>query len=68
MNLTLSLPVQEFIRVSERVIGFASNHKGLRDEDCEAVLLYAYGLIREIEPHYMERHQHDTLNKRDSNV
>jgi hypothetical protein len=65
MNLTLSLPVQEFIRASERVMGFASNHKkSLPDGDCEAVLLYAYGLIREIEPPYMERHQHDTLNKR----
>jgi hypothetical protein len=44
MERTLSLPVQEFVRVSERVM--ASNHKSLPDGDCEAVLLYAYGLIR----------------------
>ena len=64
MERTLSLPVQQLIHASERVIAFVANHNGLPKDDCEAVLLYAYGLIREIEPHYMERHQHDTLNKR----
>ena len=29
MNRILSLPVQELIRASERVMGFATNHKGL---------------------------------------
>jgi hypothetical protein len=60
MNLTLSLPVQEFIRASERIFGFASNHNGLPEDDWEAVLLNACELIREIEPYGMESHQHDT--------
>jgi hypothetical protein len=29
MNRTLSLPVQALIRTSERVLVFATNHKGL---------------------------------------
>jgi|KBSMisStandDraft_5_1062788.scaffolds.fasta_scaffold6411880_1 hypothetical protein len=41
MEYTLSLPVQELIRASERVITFATNHKGLTQKDFEAVLLCA---------------------------
>ena len=48
MNRTLSLPVQELIRASERVIGFATNHKGLPEEDFEAVLFCAHELIHDI--------------------
>ena len=45
MNRTLSLPVQELIRTSERVLVFAANHKGLPEDDFEAVLSCAYELI-----------------------
>ena len=45
MNRTLSLPVQELIRASERVMVFATNHKGLPEEDFEAVLSCAHELI-----------------------
>jgi len=38
MNRTLCLPVQELIRASGRVMVFATNHKGLPEEDFEAVL------------------------------
>ena len=48
MNRTLSLPVEEFIRASERVLVFAANHRGLTDDDCEAVMSCAYELIRDI--------------------
>ena len=41
MNRTLSLPVQELIRATERVLVFA-NHKGLPQEDFEAVLSCAH--------------------------
>ena len=64
MERTLSLPVQQLVHASERVMAFAANHNGLPEDDYEAVLLYAYELIRQIEPHWMERHQHNTLNKR----
>ena len=63
MDRSLSLPVQEFIRASGRVIVFDSNHRGLPEDDCEAVLFYAYELIRQIEQHCIERHHHQTLNK-----
>ena len=48
MNRTVSLPVQELIRASERVLGFATNHKGLPTEDFEAVLSCAHELIHDI--------------------
>ena len=48
MNRTLSLPVQELIRASERVLVFATNHKGLPKDDCKAVLSCAYELIHDI--------------------
>ena len=48
MNRTLSLPVQEFIRASERVLVFATNHKGLPEDDYEAILSCAYELIDDI--------------------
>ena len=50
MDRRLSPQVQELIRASENVIGFASDNNGLREEDCEAVLFYARELIREIQP------------------
>ena len=48
LSRTLSLPVQQLMRASERVIAFATNHKGLPQEDFEAVLLCAHELIHEI--------------------
>ena len=48
MDRTLSLPVQQLIRASERVIAFATNHKGLTQEDFEAVLFSAHELIHEM--------------------
>ena len=37
MNRLLSLPVQELICTSERVLVFATNHKGLPEDDFEGV-------------------------------
>jgi hypothetical protein len=48
MNRRLSLPVQELIRASERVLVFATNHKGLVEEDFEAVLSCAHELMHDI--------------------
>jgi hypothetical protein len=48
MNRTLSLPVQELMRASERVMVFAANHKGLPEEEFEAVLSCAHELIYDI--------------------
>jgi hypothetical protein len=48
MNRTLSLPVQELMRATERVIGFSTNHKGLPEEDFEAILCCAHELIHDI--------------------
>src|SRR4029078_6135329 len=48
MNRTLSLPVQELIRASERVLVFATSHKGVPKDDFEAVLSCAYELIQDI--------------------
>ena len=48
MNRTLSLPVQELIRASERVMVFATNHKGLPTDDFEAVLSCAHELLHDI--------------------
>ena len=48
MKRTLSLPVQELIRATERVIVFATNHQGLPEEDFEAVLSCAHELRHDI--------------------
>jgi hypothetical protein len=49
MERMLSLPVQQLIRASERVMAFATNvDKGLPQEDFEAVLFCAHELIHEI--------------------
>ena len=57
--------VQELVRAFESVREFVSHHKGLREEECEAVLLCAHELIVHLESHCGERrHQHDTLGKR----
>jgi hypothetical protein len=64
MDRRLSPQVQDLIRASENVIGFASDNNGLREEDCEAVLFYAHELIREIQPQCVEHHQHETVKKR----
>ena len=61
MDRTLSLPVQQLIRASERVITFATNHKGLTQKDFEAVLLCAHELIHGIKAsRAMDRPQRDT--------
>jgi hypothetical protein len=65
MERTLSLPVQQLISASVRVIAFATNHKGLSQEDFEAVLFCAHELIHEIKSsRTMERHQRGTSKKR----
>ena len=55
--------VEELVRASKSVIGFAYNHRGLPEKDCEAVLFYALELITAIESHCEKNHQHDTLEK-----
>jgi hypothetical protein len=63
-NHKLTLPVQELIRAHERILNFATDHKGLPEDDCEAVLFYARKLISDIEEHCVERnHKHDSLAK-----
>ena len=64
MDRTLSLPIQEFIRACERIAGFASNHKGLPEADCEAVLFHALDLIRNLQTNCLERHGHNLIHKR----
>jgi hypothetical protein len=60
-----TLLVQELIRSFEGVSEFASDHKGLPEEECEAVLFCARELIRDLESHCAERHhQHDNVGKR----
>ena len=57
--------VQELLRAFEGVSELASHYKGLREEECEAVLFCARELIRDLESHCEERHhQHDRLAKR----
>lgn len=64
MDHNFTPPVQDFIRTLERLGQFATNHKGLPEEDCEAVLFYARKLIRDMEEHCVERnHKHDSLAK-----
>jgi len=65
MDRKLSLPVRELIRAHERLIRFSSDHHGLPEEDCEAVLFFNGELRREIEKLCAERqHKHDSLAKR----
>ena len=64
MDQTLSLPVQEFIRSCERIAVFNSNHKGMPEADCEAVLFHALDLIRDVQTTCLERHGHATESKR----
>ena len=60
-----TLLVQELRRAFERVSEFAAHHKGLREEECEAVLACAYELIRDLESHCGERrHEHNQVGKR----
>ena len=41
---------------------FASNHEGLPEDECEAVVFCARELIGDIEQHCRERHhKHDSL-------
>ena len=65
MEYTLSLPVQELIRASERVITFATNHKGLTQKDFEAVLLCAHELLHQIKAsRALDRPQRDIRKSR----
>ena len=57
--------VQQLIRAVEQVKEFASNHRGLPEDECEAVLFYVHELLDDIEKHCVERdHKHDSLAKR----
>lgn len=59
-----TLLVQELVRAFEKVSEFVSHHKGLREEECEAVLYCAHELIRDLEAHCKERrHQHAKSGK-----
>ena len=64
MERKLSLPVQDLVRTIERLSQFAANHKGLPEDDCEAVLVYSRKLISDIEEYCVERnHKHNSLEK-----
>ena len=57
MERTVSLPIQQLINATDRVMVFATNHKGLTLEDFEAVMVCAYELIHEVKAnHALERH------------
>jgi hypothetical protein len=59
-----SLPVQDFIRAIERLNTYAINHKGLLENDCEAVLFHARKLISDLKEHCVERnHRHENLKQ-----
>lgn len=64
MDRLLSLPAQEFVRACERIGQFASNHKGLDEDDCEAIKLHARELLRDVLSNCAEHHQHDTSQER----
>ena len=50
--------VQELMRVSERLIGFAHQNNGsLSNDDCDAILYYIKELQREIMPYCSAHHQ-----------
>ena len=60
-----TLLVQDLIEAFERVSAFASDHKGLPEDQCEAVLFCARELIQDLEQFCRERHHnHDSLLKR----
>ena len=42
---------------------FVANHKGLPEDECEAVWLHALELIQEIEQHCIDRHRHDIYKR-----
>ena len=63
MDRTLSLAAQEFIRVCERMNAFNSNHGGLPEADCEAVLFHALDLIRNVQRSCALSHGHDPFNR-----
>ena len=64
MDRPVTFLVQELIRPFEKVSEFASNHKGLPGQECEAVLFCARELIWDLESHCAERnHQHDDSQK-----
>ena len=65
MEHTISLPVQDFVRAVERLSQFAINHKGMLEDDFEAVLFHAHKLISDLEGHCAQRnHRHERLEKR----
>ena len=65
MDRPVTLLVLELIRAFEKVSEFASDHNGLPDEECEAVLFCARELIRDLEAYCVERnHQHHDSQKR----
>ena len=64
MDRTLSLPVQEFIRACERIMQFGSNHSGLTEDDCHAVIFHATAIIGDLGAHCAEFHQHNDGQKR----
>ena len=51
MERILSLPIQQLIDAADRVVVFATNHKGLTPEDFEAAMICAYELIHTLERH-----------------
>ena len=64
MHRSLTPPIRELIRAIERVIEFASAHKGLPEDDCEAGLFYTHELIGNIKEYCVQRsHKHDGLLK-----
>jgi hypothetical protein len=64
MDRRISLPVQDFVRAVEHLSQFAINHKGMLEDDCEAVLFHARKLISDLEEHCSQRnHRHDTFEK-----
>jgi hypothetical protein len=53
----LGKEVQEFMRVCERLIGFARQNNGsLSSEECEAILYYARDLQTEVIPYCKAHH------------
>jgi hypothetical protein len=53
------------VRAVERLSQFAINHKGMLEDDCEAVLFHAHQLISDLEVHCAQRnHRHESSEKR----
>ena len=62
MEAELRTEVREFMKVCERLIGFARQSNGsLSNEECEAILYYAKDLQSEVIP-YCQAH-HDPSSK-----